>query len=121
PPVFARHDEAEVARVAAAARVRAGPRGNRCVVQAERAVVAADQGPGRGIPEVLPGAVRQPHLTVPVAGLPLITGATGFAGGHLLERLVTDGGRVHAWGHKGVPLHHASTSVTWTAVDMLDR
>jgi GDP-4-dehydro-6-deoxy-D-mannose reductase len=69
-----------------------------------------------------------------VAGLPLITGATGFAGGHLLERLVADGGRVHAWAHSRVPeakpaaaglsrrsAEGAEADVNWTAVDMLDR
>jgi GDP-4-dehydro-6-deoxy-D-mannose reductase len=60
---------------------------------------------------------------VPVAGLPLITGATGFAGGHLLERLVSQGHGVHAWGHSAVPTDSPSAAgtVTWTAVDMLDR
>lgn len=55
-----------------------------------------------------------------MAGLPLITGATGFAGGHLLERLLADGGCVHAWGHR-VLSGKPSPSVTWTAVDLLDR
>ena len=55
-----------------------------------------------------------------MAGLPLITGATGFAGGHLLERLVAHGTGVHAWGHRVLP-REKSTSVTWTAVDLLDR
>ena len=43
-----------VARLAAAARLRAGPRRDRRVVPAERVVVAADQGPGSGVPRVLP-------------------------------------------------------------------
>jgi GDP-4-dehydro-6-deoxy-D-mannose reductase len=58
---------------------------------------------------------------VPVAGLPLITGATGFAGGHLVERLVAQGQSVHAWGHTSPRLPGTSASVTWTAVDLLDR
>jgi GDP-4-dehydro-6-deoxy-D-mannose reductase len=65
-----------------------------------------------------------------VAGLPLITGATGFAGGHLLERLAAGGGRVHAWGHARLPRRSAEgakagrssdESVIWKAVDLLDR
>jgi len=54
-----------------------------------------------------------------VAGFPLITGATGFAGGHLLDLLVGQGMKVHAWGHSSLP--QDSDAVTWTAVDMLDR
>ncbi len=56
-----------------------------------------------------------------MAGLPLITGATGFAGGHLLDRLAGQGKRVHAWSHTSRPAAAGSNSVTWTAVDMLDR
>ena len=32
-----------------------------------------------------------------MAGLPLVTGATGFAGGHLLDSLVQTGPAVAAW------------------------
>ena len=54
-------------------------------------------------------------------GLPLITGATGFAGGHLLDRLVATGGsRLHAWGHRTVAAAPGA-NVSWTAVDLLDR
>jgi GDP-4-dehydro-6-deoxy-D-mannose reductase len=56
-----------------------------------------------------------------VSGVPLITGAAGFAGGHLLERLVARGSRVHAWAHRHAPDAQADTAVTWTAVDLLDR
>lgn len=68
-----------------------------------------------------------------LGGLPLITGATGFAGGHLLERLVGQGTKVHAWGHTALPRRSSdgaeagegakpdASPVTWTAVDMLDR
>lgn len=55
-----------------------------------------------------------------LAGLPLVTGATGFAGGHLLERLAAQGQGVHAWGHRTVAAAPAS-KVSWTAVDLLDR
>jgi GDP-4-dehydro-6-deoxy-D-mannose reductase len=56
-----------------------------------------------------------------VTGVPLITGAAGFAGGHLLERLVAQGGGVHAWAHRHVPDARDPGTVTWTAVDLLDR
>jgi GDP-4-dehydro-6-deoxy-D-mannose reductase len=56
-----------------------------------------------------------------VAGLPLITGATGFAGGHLLDRLTGQGKKVHAWGSTGLNLPRRSDSINWAAVDLLDR
>lgn len=56
-----------------------------------------------------------------MAGLPLITGATGFAGGHLLERLVSQGAAVQAWAHPGGKHPAARAAVTWAAVDLLDR
>ena len=56
-----------------------------------------------------------------MAGLPLITGATGFAGGHLVERLVSGGSHVVAWAHRGPTPPSAVDSVTWAAVDLLDR
>ena len=53
----------------------------------------------------------------------LITGATGFAGGHLLDQLVARGERVHAWGHRTSPdrTSQPADAVTWSAVDLLDR
>jgi len=53
----------------------------------------------------------------------LITGATGFAGGHLLDQLVARGQRVHAWGHRTSPdrTSQPASAVTWSAVDLLDR
>jgi GDP-4-dehydro-6-deoxy-D-mannose reductase len=65
-----------------------------------------------------------------VAGVPLITGASGFAGGHLLDRLAASGGRVQAWAHRGsargtsgpdMQIGRADASVSWTPVDLLDR
>ena len=57
-----------------------------------------------------------------MAGVALITGATGFAGGHLLDRYVSRGARVHAWGHRGSDrLGIDSAGVEWDAVDLLDR
>jgi GDP-4-dehydro-6-deoxy-D-mannose reductase len=56
-----------------------------------------------------------------VARLPLITGAAGFAGGHLVERLVSRGDAVIAWAHSGGVRPSPAASVTWGAVDLLDR
>jgi len=62
-----------------------------------------------------------------VPGVPLITGATGFAGGHLLDRLAATG-PVHAWAHRGQSRRgpegakaESPSRVTWSAVDLLDR
>ena len=52
--------------------------------------------------------------------LPLITGATGFAGGHLLAYLSSRGIPAHAWGHRSKPAP-GDGAATWTAVDLLDR
>jgi GDP-4-dehydro-6-deoxy-D-mannose reductase len=55
----------------------------------------------------------------------LITGATGFAGRHLLESLLGDDLRVHAWSNaRGRPVDPALASdprIDWRAVDLLDR
>jgi len=57
-----------------------------------------------------------------VAAVPLITGATGFAGGHLLDRFTARQERVHAWGHRGSDRRGVdATGVEWDAVDLLDR
>lgn len=60
-----------------------------------------------------------------MAGIPLITGATGFAGRHLLESLLADDVRVHAWSNaRGRPVDPALASdarIRWRAVDLLDR
>ena len=52
-------------------------------------------------------------------GLPLITGATGFAGGHLLERLTASGGGVHAFARAGGQPPAPRPGVRWTSVDLL--
>jgi GDP-4-dehydro-6-deoxy-D-mannose reductase len=53
--------------------------------------------------------------------IPLVTGATGFAGGHLLDRLTASGGEVHALSHTGGQPGRAQAGVHWYAVDLLDR
>lgn len=54
---------------------------------------------------------------------PLVTGATGFAGGHLLDHLLEHEPAVAAWGHergRRVPSSHDGR-VMWSRVDLLDR
>jgi len=64
------------------------------------------------------------HST-PSSASPLVTGATGFAGRHLLESLLGDGQRVHAWsnarGRAVDPALASDARVSWRAVDLLDR
>jgi len=55
-----------------------------------------------------------------VTRLPLVTGATGFAGGHLIAHLSSLGINARAWGHRATPAA-AGGSTEWTAVDLLDR
>ena len=51
----------------------------------------------------------------------LVTGATGFAGSHLLQRLPADA-RVTAWARPdGRPADPAATAIEWRAVNLLDR
>jgi GDP-4-dehydro-6-deoxy-D-mannose reductase len=51
----------------------------------------------------------------------LVTGAAGFAGGHLLDLLERDGLAPHAWHRPGNPPSAAGTGADrWRAVDMLD-
>ncbi len=49
----------------------------------------------------------------------LVTGATGFAGGHLLDALAHE--RVVAWYRAGAPPAPAAAGVVWEMVDVLDR
>ena len=55
-------------------------------------------------------------------GPPLVTGATGFAGSHLLDELLRTEPAVAAWGHpRGRPLpDQTDPRVHWDSVDLLD-
>jgi GDP-4-dehydro-6-deoxy-D-mannose reductase len=54
--------------------------------------------------------------------LPLVTGATGFAGSHLLDRLLESSGEVAAWANvHGRRPPAGNPRVRWQAVDLLDR
>jgi GDP-4-dehydro-6-deoxy-D-mannose reductase len=57
-----------------------------------------------------------------VAGLPLVTGATGFAGSHLVEHLLEYEPAVAAWANPhGTPVTVRDPKIAWSAVDLLDR
>ena len=56
-------------------------------------------------------------------GPPLVTGATGFAGSHLLDHLLEMEPLVAAWGHvrAGQPHLVSDPRIAWDSVDLLDR
>jgi GDP-4-dehydro-6-deoxy-D-mannose reductase len=57
-----------------------------------------------------------------VPGLPLITGATGFAGSHLVDQLLEIEPAVAAWSHRGSRSGKPEDGrIRWTAIDLLDR
>jgi GDP-4-dehydro-6-deoxy-D-mannose reductase len=58
-----------------------------------------------------------------VPGPPLVTGATGFAGSHLVDHLLEHESAVAAWAHRRDRERHLAqhSRVIWQAVDLLDR
>lgn len=56
-----------------------------------------------------------------MTALPLITGATGFAGGYLLRFLLDGGHRVRAWANPSGRAPDEQDGVEWRAVDLLNR
>lgn len=53
--------------------------------------------------------------------LALVTGAAGFAGSHLVDRLLASGAEVAAWSHRGGRSTAAPRGARWQAVDLLAR
>ena len=53
--------------------------------------------------------------------VPLVTGATGFAGSHLLERLLLSHDQVAGWSNSAARSFTAGRRVHWQQVDVLDR
>jgi GDP-4-dehydro-6-deoxy-D-mannose reductase len=53
-------------------------------------------------------------------GLPLVTGATGFAGSHLIDRLLEVEPAVSAWSRPGGQPSTDSPGICWSAVDVTD-
>lgn len=53
--------------------------------------------------------------------IPLITGATGFAGGHLLRSLLDERLSVHAWANPSGRPPREHPGVAWRQVDLLNR
>jgi len=51
----------------------------------------------------------------------LVTGAAGFAGGHLLDLLAVESSRVVAWHRPGGAPPRAVGETMWEAIDLLDR
>ena len=95
--------------------------------QRQRMVVAARQTRRRGVQEVLPGPVRHAdlnqstHVISQIVTVPLVTGAAGFAGSHLLEHLLETEPSVAAWSNPaGRPPGQTDRRVLWRAVDLLD-
>jgi GDP-4-dehydro-6-deoxy-D-mannose reductase len=56
-----------------------------------------------------------------VHDLPLVTGATGFAGGHLLDRLTAGGRAVNALARAGGHAPAQRAGIRWFDADLLDR
>jgi GDP-4-dehydro-6-deoxy-D-mannose reductase len=56
-----------------------------------------------------------------VKGLTLVTGATGFAGSHLVDRLLGSHDRVAAWSHSRPREDAHGGRILWQQVDLLDR
>ena len=54
-------------------------------------------------------------------GVPLVTGASGFAGSHLLEHLLLSHDRVAGWANSRPPHVDVPARVQWQHVDILDR
>lgn len=56
-----------------------------------------------------------------MAGVVLVTGAAGFAGSHLVDRLLSAGVDVAAWSHRGGRPAATREGARWSAIDLLAR
>src|SRR6185503_1528430 len=68
-------------------------------------------------PERRPAVTLSSHMPASA----LVTGAAGFAGGHLIDLLAADGVRVTAWHRPGGRAPRPVPGVLWSGVDLLDR
>ena len=60
-------------------------------------------------------------MSAPSTAAPLVTGATGFAGSHLVDRLLQSHDLVHAWSHAGgASTRGDDPGIRWSAVDLCD-
>ncbi len=53
-------------------------------------------------------------------GAALVTGASGFAGSHLVDLLAAEGAELIAWSRRGGPPPTANGTARWRAVDLVD-
>lgn len=51
----------------------------------------------------------------------LVTGASGFAGSHLLDLLQAEGAELVAWSRPGGPAGDATRTCRWMSIELLDR
>ena len=58
---------------------------------------------------------------MPTSGSILVTGASGFAGGHLVDLLARDGVPVVAWHRPGGAPPRDAPGTIWQAIDILDK
>ena len=56
-----------------------------------------------------------------MVGPVLVTGAAGFAGSHLVDRLLSAGAEVAAWSHRGGRPPLTRDGARWSAIDLLAR
>ena len=69
-----------------------------------------------------PALTRDPGTDArAMSSVVLVTGAAGFAGSHLVDRLRDAGGPVVGWHRPGGAAPQGATWIAWEAVDLLDR
>jgi GDP-4-dehydro-6-deoxy-D-mannose reductase len=83
-------------------------------------VPATGLGAGSGT-DLRPGSAGDVFPHSPRRGPILVTGAAGFAGGHLLDLLSADGAELIAWHRPGAAPPRHVPGTRWDAIDLLDR